>query len=317
VGAFNAISWAEGILKGQLDPIIGIGSKKEKSMVEARRDGILGGGVSALASGTLVFCLAAGWGEDARAAGPVLAPHEAVYDLSLARAEPGGVVGARGLMNYKLENTCSGWTMESRTVLTLNYAEGGRMDTEWEFVAYEGKSGEDYTFSIRNSRNGRLEEVLEGDAALSGKPPKGRARFARPEENTVDLPEGTLFPSAHTLDIIRAAEVGEGFVQRSVFDGASEDGASLVTAFIGPRQGPETVPADADPLLKTASWPMVIAFFPAEGSEQEDGQEGTPNYEVKVRYHDNGVAQDMVQNFGFFSLESRLRDLKPLPEPDC
>jgi hypothetical protein len=237
----------------------------------------------------------------ALAAGATLAPHEAVYDLSLSRAKPGGVVGANGLMNYKLENTCAGWTMESRTVLNLFYAEGGRMETEWEFVAYEGK----------------VDEMLEGDAQMDGKTGKGTAHFKRPEDNAVALPEATLFPSAHTLAIIRAAQEGQRYVTKTVFDGASKDGAALVTAFIGKELGADTVPDSADPLLKTPSWPMTIAFFSPKTGKDGEEDAGVPSYEVKVRYHDNGVAQEMEQNFGFFSLDSKLKDLKALPEPDC
>ncbi|ABC22869.1 hypothetical protein Rru_A2069 [Rhodospirillum rubrum ATCC 11170] len=257
----------------------------------------------------------------AQAAGPTLAPHEAVYALSLARATPGGVVNARGEMNYKLENTCAGWTMETRTTLDLTYAEGGEMATQWEFVAYESKDGGDYSFFVRNKRNGEVDEVLEGSAALAGQPPKGEASFHKPENDVVPLPAGTLFPSAHTLDILRAAERGERYLSRTVFDGASEEGPSLVTAFIGPPlpAGAEATKGLSGPvsneagkaLLNTPSWRMTIAFFPP------DDREDLPNYEVRVRYHDNGVAQEMVQDFGFFSLRTLLKDIKPLPEPDC
>ncbi|MCF8483431.1 MAG: cell envelope integrity EipB family protein [Rhodospirillum sp.] len=278
--------------------------------------GSSGLGRSGLAFGLLAAGLA-GLTASAQAAGPRLAPHEAVYDLSLSRAESGGVVGAKGLMNYKLENTCSGWTMESRTVLNLFYAEGGRMETEWEFVAYEGKTGGDYSFYIRNSRNGQTDEVLEGGAQMDGGSAKGTARFKRPDENAVALPEGTLFPSAHTLAIIRAAQAGEHFVTKTVFDGASAAGAGLVTAFIGKELGADTVPESADPLLKTPSWPMTIAFFHPDGEKKGEDDASIPSYEVKVRYHDNGVAQEMEQNFGFFSLNSHLKALKALPEPEC
>ncbi len=286
------------------------GSESEVRPFGSRRAGwAVGAAVGALAVGLFVP------ETSALAAGPTLAPHEAVYDLSLSRAQAGGVVGANGLMNYKLENTCAGWTMESRTVLNLFYAEGGRMETEWEFVAYEGKNGEDYSFYIRNSRNGQVDEILEGDAQMDGK--GGKAHYKRPEDNTVALPEATLFPSAHTLAIIRAAQEGQRFVAKTVFDGASKGGAGLVTAFIGKELGADTVPDSADPLLKTPSWPMTIAFFsPKKGNDGEEGT-GVPSYEVKVRYHDNGVAQEMEQNFGFFSLDSKLKTLKALPEPDC
>ncbi|WP_041793851.1 cell envelope integrity EipB family protein [Pararhodospirillum photometricum] len=267
---------------------------------------------SLLAIGALLLAPAPTW------AGPIhLVPHEATYDLSLSRAEPGGVVGARGEMSYKLEGTCTGWTMETRTALTLNYAEGNEVETLWEFVAFEARDGSDYTFFIRNTHNGAVQEVLEGAAALNGVPPVGSARFRKPRPDSVSLPSGTLFPNAHTIAILEAARKGERFIGRPVFDGGSEEGPSLVSAAIGAPLAADPKSAKVDDLLKTPSWRMSIAFFPPPSTTEGESGEGTPSYEVNVRYHDNGVAQDMIQDFGFFSLTSRLRTLKRLPEPDC
>lgn len=254
--------------------------------------------------------------EPAHAAGPSLAPHKAVYALSLASTEPGGVVGARGKMTYKLEGTCSGWAMETRTKLDISYAEGGQLDTLWEYVAYEARDGGDFSFFVRNTHNGEIDEVLEGEARR----PEGggplTARFSRPDDASVTLAPRTLFPNAHTLDMLQAAARGETYVVREVFDGATKEGASLVTVFVG-RGLDASAPGEVEsPLLDTPSWRMTIAFFGPEGDD-EPGQEGTPNYEVSVRYHDNGVAQEMVQDFGFFTLTTRLIDLEPLPDPEC
>ncbi|WP_147165073.1 cell envelope integrity EipB family protein [Pararhodospirillum oryzae] len=246
-----------------------------------------------------------------------LVPHEAQYALSLARTRPGGVVGARGQMNYKLESTCSGWTMETRTTLTLSYAEGADVDTVWEFVAFEARDGSNYSFFIRNTHNGAVDDVLEGGATLTGSPATGTARFKRPSIDPVPLPAGTLFPNAHTLAILEAARKGQHFVSRTLFDGGSKEGPTLVTAVIGRPMAAPPRAAGQDPLLRTPSWRMAIAFFPPEvdGAAPEDN--AIPTYEVDVRYHDNGIAQDMVQDFGSFSLASKLTGLHRLPEPDC
>ncbi len=241
---------------------------------------------------------------------PHLASHEAAYRLSLASAEPGSVVGAQGTMTYRMESTCAGWTLETRTRLILSYAQGRSVDNEWEYVAYEGQDGKDYNFFIRNKMEGRVVEVKEGRATVPG-----AAVFQQPEDAQAELAADTLFPSAHTLAILEAAEAGKKFVSRSVFDGTTPYGASLVTAFMG-KELPAGTKGELDnPLLDTPSWPMTIAFFPPEG--EPDVDQDTPSYEVSVRYHDNGVAQDMVQDFGYFTLASKLTNLKALPEPDC
>lgn len=247
---------------------------------------------------------------------PTLAPHEAVYTLALATTEPGGVVGARGKMTYRLEHTCAGWTMETRTALDVSYAEGGELDTLWEYVAYESRDGSDFSFFIRNTHNGTVDEVLEGEVGRAAPSGPLVARFRRPDADSLSLAADTLFPNAHTLAMLTAAARGDRLLVRSVFDGASTAGGSLVSAVIG-RPLAADAPGELDhPLLHTPSWRMAVAFFSPE-DEEEPGHEGIPTYEVAVRYHLNGVAQDMVQDFGRFSLASHLVRLVALPEPDC
>ena len=55
------------------------------------------------------------------------------------------------------------------------------------------------------------------------------------------LPPGALFPSAHTILLIEKAKAGEDFVARQVFDGATVEGAVLVSAVIGKKVEPSPV----------------------------------------------------------------------------
>lgn len=56
---------------------------------------------------------------------------------------------------------------------------------------------------------------------------------------------------------------------------------------------------------------MTMAFFP------EDSTAATPEFQVGLKYHDNGVAESVVQDFGDFTISGSLTDLKPLAPPDC
>jgi hypothetical protein len=54
-----------------------------------------------------------------------------------------------------------------------------------------------------------------------------------------------------------------------------------------------------------------MAFFPV------GGKEANPDYEVGLRYLANGVARNILQNFGNFSIKGTLERIEPLPKPDC
>lgn len=268
----------------------------------------LGKGVAAvMATGVCLVAVAA------MADAAELVPHRAAYVMNLNSAKPSsGVAGATGHMTYEFADSCDGWTVENKTSLNFVYTEGGQIATTWDFLTWESKDGLRYRFHVRSTRNGMVTEEIDGTATLTGKDQGGIAKFTLPEPATVNLPKGTLFPSEHTLRLVERAEAGEKFFSRVVFDGSGTDGPFEVSALIGkpisadtPSQGPRS------PLTHTPSWRMQMAFFPQESKTE------APDYEVGVRYHANGVAQDVLQNFGDFSIKGTLEKLEPMPKPDC
>ena len=56
---------------------------------------------------------------------------------------------------------------------------------------------------------------------------------------------------------------------------------------------------------------VQMAFFPAGSNDP------APDYEVGLRYYVNGVADQVIQSFGNFSLKGKLEKLEALPRPDC
>jgi hypothetical protein len=99
---------------------------------------------------------------------------------------------------------------------------------------------------------------------------------------------------------------------RYVFDGTSVDDAALVSAVIGrmSRSG-ETIGGTKSPLLDRPSWPMRLAFFPADSKSEE------PDYELSMTLLDNGVSRDMVLDYGDYAVKAELAKIEPLPKPAC
>lgn len=245
-----------------------------------------------------------------------IAPHRALYSLSLGSAKSSsGVVDASGAMVYEWGETCDGWTVQQRFRLRLQYAEQDNVDVSSNLVTWEAKDGLRYRFNERRMRNGELDEEVRGDAKLDGPGKGGTAEFSKPSATTLSLPPGSLFPTAHTLVLIERAQAGDQFVSRKVFDGATVDSASQITAVIGPELKPGPSSPDEklpqSPLLNRPSWRMRLAFFPSDSKSEQ------PDYELGMRLLDNGVSQDMSLDYSDYVIKAKLDEIEALPRPSC
>jgi len=244
------------------------------------------------------------------AAGQLL-PHRAAYTLSLARAgEPSGIVGAHGALGIEWSEGCDGWIVHQRIRLSLISETNGEVKTETGFTSWESKDGLNYRFSMRTLRDGAVSEQLEGEAEVSGGGGEGEARFVRPSGHKVKLPKGSVFPTKHTIELLERAEAGENGLLRVVFDGATREGMAEVNAVIGSLR--QAQPAnERNELTNRPLWPMRLAFFQLDdGSEQ-------PHYELSVQLLDNGVASELIMDYGDFAIRATLDKIEALPTPDC
>lgn len=248
----------------------------------------------------------------AAAAAVDLAPHRAFYSMSLGTVRSGsGVTSVRGAMYSEWNESCEGWTLAQRLMLRIANKQGTDMQTESNFSSWESRDGLSYRFTNRNLRNGKLHEDLRGSAHLGAKGEGGKAIFTRPKAKSFKLPPGTLFPARHMIELIERARLGDKWIFRTVFDGASFDGALEVNAVIGRKVKAAAKKDKVDPLIRRASWPLRLAFFSAKTSKSE------PDYELGVRLYDNGVAEDFVLDYGDFTVRAKLEKIEALPKPSC
>jgi hypothetical protein len=239
-------------------------------------------------------------------------PHRALYAMTLANARnDSGVVDARGTMSYEWGETCDGWTIEQRYRLKIRYAETPDVGIVSSFITWESKDGLHYRFNQKQTRNGELDQEIRGEARLDGPGKGGVAEFSKPEQQTLTLEPGVLFPSAHTILLIDAAHEGENFISRLVFDGATDENAVQVSAVIGGKITPDRVSVPRSPLLERPGWRMRLAFFPVDPNAEK------PDYELGMRLLDNGVSQDMLIDYGEYSIRAKLDDIEPLSKPSC
>jgi len=246
------------------------------------------------------------------AAAADIAPHRALYAMSLGATHgDGGVTAASGTMAYQWGEACDGWTVEQRYRLKMGYAESPAVSISSNSVTWEAKDSLRYRFNQKETRSGGPDQEIRGEAKLEGSGKSGTVEFDKPETKNLKLPAGVLFPSAHTIYLIDRAQAGENFVSKQIFDGATAEGAVLVSAVIGAKVEPDAELAKKSPLLNRPGWRVRLAFFPADQKAEK------PDYELGMVLLDNGVSRDMVIDYGEYSIRAKLDDIEALPKPGC
>lgn len=256
-----------------------------------------------------------------------LASHRATYELSLLRADNRAQVNSvAGKFVVEWQDTCDGYTTNQRFLTRFGNVGGGTVLSDLSVSSWESESGDRFRFNVVNSVNGRLEDHSQGEGKRDLKTGAISVAFDDPAGETLDLPNGTVFPTEHMALLIEAAAGGNRMFLRDLFDGSYEDGLSRVSAFIGKAIA---APAEADAkaladlkadeksrkLVDLPAWPIRMAFFSlAKDDADKDPEEGDlPDYEFALNLRANGVATDLEFDYGDFVVGGKLVEIEALP----
>ena len=167
-----------------------------------------------------------------------------------------------------------------------------------------------FDFNGRNAVNGEVSEKYSGSAELSDKGEIGVIKFTDSDMPDIELQEGTIFPTEHFSEIINAALAGKTVLKRRIYDGSGPDGVydTVATVVSGSSDTQDGVANDL--LADLSSWRVTLAYF------RPGGYDGIPEYEVELRLYQNGVASDLMLDYGDFAMRARLSRLDFLPN-DC
>lgn len=240
-------------------------------------------------------------------------PHRAIYDLSLSRTQANSnVTQARGFFEFEWEDACSGWTVLHKTRLNVDYSDGRHLDFGAMHKSWEAKDGTKYQFFIKRDYNGGTVEEIRGEAERDAGEGRGIARYSLPEEREVALPKGAIFPTQHSLELLKAAEDETLPLWRVVFDGSGDDGYfGISAALVGALDAGEDLGEIAAAVTAERSWRLQLAFFDMKN------QTGAPEQEQALRIFANGVVDELELDYGDFVVKAHLRELKPFDAPDC
>ncbi len=242
-----------------------------------------------------------------------LQPYQAVYELKLSSAREGSsIIGLRGVFIVEWADICEGWTVAQDMRMEISTVERQRIVNDINFSSYETSDGENLRFTMRWTARDEPFQEYSGRAVRGGS-----ATFVVPEGQSLALPADTLFPTTHLTRVVDAAAAGQPVFSSTVFSGSGPDSLHEVTAFIGaeiPAGSQSLTSGDQDgfqDLAALRSWPVSLAYFPATQSVAE------PEFEVNYRLFENGVADDLLLDYGDFAMSGQLREVALSAKPDC
>jgi hypothetical protein len=246
-----------------------------------------------------------------------LAPHRAVYDLTLDTAsERSGITDISGRMVYEFGGSpCEGYTVNFRFVTQIDTRDTSRV-TDQQTTTYEAPGGKDFTFLSKSFVDQQKEKQTRGEARIEDG--KTIVEIAEPEPVTVDLP-ASQFPTAHLYEMLDKARAGQSFYETSIYDGSDDADEVMTTSVVlGKPAKPDKGSPEFTALGRIAQdsfWPVEIAYF----SKESQAGEQTPKYRISFRLHENGVTRDLMMDYGDFSIKGRLVELSLLnpSKKDC
>ncbi len=241
-----------------------------------------------------------------------LAPHRAVYDLSLMRAgSSNGVESARGRIAMEFGgDACDGYTLKYRQVTILNSSESGSNTLDIQTATYEAGDGRSMHFKTTSLRQGMIKDAeVDGDAKIT---PQGTLNvdLKQPKKTAFETTGETVFPTEHLKRLIEAGRRGETTLSVRVYDGSNKgDKVYDTLGLIGRRIEPGAAQAsleDAvrkDNLASVARWPITISYF------EEGKADRTPVYTISFELYENGISRDLKLDYGDFALRGELKSL--------
>lgn len=250
----------------------------------------------------------------AAASADLLAPHRAVYDLTLQQAnERAGIAGIYGRMVYEFKGSaCAGYTTNFRFVTEVDTGEEKRLSDQ-QTTTFEDLKSRKFRFATKSFTDQQLDKEVNGNAEEGA----GRLKVSldSPAKRSVDLEEGR-FPTEHMIDVLENARAGKHLFESRIFDGSENgDQTLLATTIIGKQAKPagnDPEIAAAKPLATNDFWPVTIAYF-NEGKTAD----ALPIYRMAFKLYGNGIIRDLTMDYSDYVLSGKLTKLELLPEEAC
>jgi hypothetical protein len=269
----------------------------------------------------LLFALAAQVSAEGSWARASIAPHRAIYAITMDRASPGsGVADMTGRMVYEMSGSrCKGYEQKMRFVTRMTNQQGIAQINDLRTSSFEDLATHHLRFNSSQYENQKLSEASQGSAGPSNGATFTKVELTKPSKKIVKLPSDIYFPIQHSLALLEAAHSGKTIFAANLYDGSDKGEKFYETnAVIGqPRKAGMTRRATAQifdgKLNGLTSWPVAISYF-----EPGPGQtEVLPTYELSFLFYENGVSTDLFIDYGDFAIRGELKELILLKQENC
>ena len=251
-----------------------------------------------------------------------LAPHRAVYDITLARTSTSaGITQLSGRMVYELKgNACEGYEQTMRFVTRTLNSDGRPSITDLRSRFTEDAAAANFKFDSSQYRNEQLAETAAGQAKRRAGGERGIAvDIRKPDKRTLNFDAPAMFPVQHSRAMLELALKGTRIFTADLYDG-SEKGAKLfsTTAFIGEPLAAghnKTLPTaqNAEALDTLKAWPVSLSYFDAKAGKAD----AVPSYELAFLFFENGVSRKLTIDYGEFAIRGQLTELTMLAAGKC
>lgn len=265
---------------------------------------------------SMLGLLALALGGTAQAAS--LAPHRAIYELSLLRASEGASLQtASGRLAYEIDgSSCDGFTVNFRMATRYRPAEGAATLIDTMTTTFESGDARELRHHSKETVNGSVRENVRLRMSRPSASAEGTGDLSSKPGESFSVPAGAMLPMQHQFRLIELGEAGGGRDSSVLFDGS--DGATSYRAisFVGKLRPAGSIARDkanpaASPLAGNQAWPMTVSYYTL------DGEAEVPEYQVSFDLYDNGVATGLVLDYGDFALKGTLTELTMLDASTC
>lgn len=247
-----------------------------------------------------------------------VAPHRAIYDLKLLRANEGASLqSATGKLAFEIDgSTCDGYTVNFRMATKYRQEEGKVTVIDTMTNTYESAGATELRHQLKETVDGRPRDGERIKVSRPTADAEGTGEISSKPNEPFTVPAGTSLPMQHQLRLMALGEAGGGRDSSLVYDGSDGEKAFRAISFVGREKPPGSIARDgqnpaAAPLKASRAWPMTVSYYKTEGTAE------TPEYQVSFDMYENGVVTGLVLDYGEFALSGTLTDLKMLDKPGC
>ena len=258
---------------------------------------------------------------DSNAAPIALIPHRAIYDLTLGESRGNSqIASVSGRIVYDFDgNACQGYSLDFRQVSELDTGEGKVSTSDLRSTTWEGADAKSFKFTSENFVDESLVDSVDGHAERDTT--KTAVDLDKPQQRSLALDAGVVFPTQHMVRVINAARAGKAVLDFPVYDGSETgdkvfDTLTVIGRKIGADERNHDDAAAGEPkLAAVARWPVTISYF--EKDKPDNSSEQTPAYAIGFELYENGVSRALTLDYNDFVVSGKLSSLEFKEQKPC